>query len=53
MYFRKVRGWSGRTYYVQMTPQEIEAKRKLELIVGVPVVMTVMAVLSCLCAGII
>ncbi len=53
MHFRKERGWSGRTYYVQMTPQEIEARRKLEMVIGVPVVMTVMAVLSCLCAGII
>lgn len=53
MRFRKERGWSGRTYWVQMTRQEIEARRKLGLVVGVMVTMPVMAVLMCLCAGLI
>lgn len=51
MHFRKERGWSGRTYYVQMTTQEIEAQRKLGMVIGVPIVMIVLTVLMVLAAG--
>lgn len=53
MHFRKERGWSGRTYWVQMTQQEIEARRKFGLVVSVLVTMPIMAVVMCVCAGLI
>ncbi len=51
--YRKERGWSGKVYTVRMSAKEMEERRVLELVIGVPAVMTVMAFLSCLAAGII
>ncbi len=51
--YRKERGWSGRTYYVQMSEKERRESERLKMILCVPTVMTVMAVIMCVCAGII
>ena len=44
--YKKVRGWSGKTYLFPMTKAEIVAKRRLEFlacVMSMPVIVAIMA----------
>lgn len=45
--YKKVKGWSGKTYYFPMTDSEIAARKLLEAVASVlcmPVIVFIMAV---------
>lgn len=49
--YRKFKGWSGTIYQVRMTPEEIEGKRKLGLVISILTVTPLSIVLLALAAG--
>lgn len=49
--YKKVKGWSGNIYWVEMTEQEVREREEHKLIVAVPVTVVIMTILFMVVAG--
>lgn len=46
------KGWSGRKYYMEMTPEEVRERESFRLFLGVIIGMTIMGAIMAMAAGV-
>ncbi len=49
--YRKFKGWSGKVYWVRMSEEEVEERRKLHLFLGVITITPIWTFIMCIAAG--
>ena len=49
--YKKFKGWSGKVYWVKMSQEEAEARRKLGLLVGILTVTPLSIIVMAFAAG--
>ena len=49
--FKKFKGWNGTIYWVRMTEEEAEARRKLGLLIGILTVIPLSIIAMAFAAG--
>lgn len=50
--YKKFKGWNGTIYWVRMSREEIEERRKLGLVIAIPTMSIFFTIVCCFAAGI-